>query len=708
MCKAVQASPILVLLLLTAVLGPAAADGEASKIPHGTVDLVSSLKSIKPDLAFQAGLLFRLELGWHVYWKNPGDSGLPPRLKWELPEGFAAGEIEWPTPKRLPIGQLLDYGYEGEVLLPLTVKASAAVPVNSKQELKANLRVLVCRETCIPGKAALALTLPVRRTAPEPVTEYSALFEQAKAAQPKPLPADWKVTASQTRRAIDISIGGVPDDTNLWFIPGAPNVIENAARQEIASGADGVRVKLKKAADSVGDLQALDGLLITEQAGKTAAYTLATPVTPAPRGTFKLAHDVSPPAQSLLTILALAFGGGLILNLMPCVFPVLSIKVLSLLDHSQGERKTVQLSAAIYTAGVLVSFWILVAVLLALRTAGRSLGWGFQLQAPGFVAFLICLLFVLGLSLIGAFEIGTSLMSTGSGLTQRGRYSSSFFTGVLATVVATPCTAPLMGAAVGFALGQSPAVSVLVFTVMAIGLASPFLLLSVFPGLTRYLPRPGAWMETLKQLMAFPVFATVIWLLWVLGQQVGVNQLAGLLLTLLVLAIAGWIAGRWPQSRTAKAVAIVLGLAVTIFSTASVAPLAAGARASSNQSGPRAANELRWEPFTAEKLAGYRAAGKPVLVDYTAAWCLTCQVNDRVVFHSPEVQRHLNNSNIALLRADWTSYDPAITASLAEFGRSGIPFYVVYGAKENATPVTLPDGLLTPTSFLENLRKADL
>ena len=405
-------------------------------------------------------------------------------------------------------------------------------------------------------------------------------------------------------------------------------------------------------------------------------------------------------SQSLVTILLLALGGGLILNLMPCVFPVLSIKVLGLLDSSGGERKTIQLSAALYTLGVLVSFWVLVGVLLALRAGGRSLGWGFQLQSPGFVAFLICLLFILGLSLIGAFEIGTSLMNTGSGLTRGGKYSNSFFTGVLATVVATPCTAPLMGVAVGFALSQSAFACVLVFTAMAIGLASPFLLLAFFPQLSRLLPRPGAWMETLKQAMAFLVFGSVVWLLWVLGQQVGMNQLAGMLFTLLILSVAAWVIGRWPQRKAIRVPAIVIGLAVAAYCCTFLKPAAAGTLAETASAG-----NLKWEPFTPDRLASYRSSGKPVLIDFTAAWCLTCQVNDRVVFHSREVEQRLNHSDIALLRADWTSYDPTITEWLAKFGRSGIPFYVIYGPQREAAPTTLPDGLISPSTLLRSLDK---
>ncbi len=677
---------------------------QPSKIPHGTVDLISATNSIQPGSSFQVGLLFRLEPGWHIYWKNPGDSGQRPRLKWDLPEGLAAGEIEWPTPKRLPVGPLLDYGYEGEVLLPMTLRSVPEIPTGKSESLKANLRVLVCRETCMPGKANLSLELPVRREGSRAIEANRKLFAEASNSKPNALPPGWKVSASESPSSITLTVAGGPRTENISFIPAHPNQIQNSAPQHVTLGPESVDMVLKRPADSPESVSSLDGLLLTEEAGKPVAYEIAAQVAAAP-SPVTTAGAASPPAQtqSLFVILVLAFGGGLILNLMPCVFPVLSIKLLSLLDNSRSERKTIQVSAAVYTLGVLFSFWTLVAILLSLRAGGRSLGWGFQLQAPGFVAFLICLLFVLGLSLIGTFEIGSSLMNTGSGLTQRGKYSSSFFTGVLATVVATPCTAPLMGVAVGFALSQSPTVCVAVFTSMAIGLASPFLLLSFFPQLSGLLPRPGAWMETLKQMMSFLVFGTVIWLLWVLGQQVGINQLAFLLFALLVLSIAGWIAGRWPHSRGLRVASVVLGIAVTVYCSTALTPLDNAAR----QNGSEALSKggLKWEAFSPGVLASYRSSGKPVLVDFTAAWCLTCQVNDRVVFHSPQVEQRLNRSDIALLRADWTSYDPVITEWLAKFGRSGIPFYIIYTPGQGSTPTTLPDGILTPSTFLKSLDK---
>ena len=413
-------------------LGLMSAGAAPSKVPHGDVELVPAVKSIESGAPVTVGLLFHLEEGWHIYWKNPGDSGQPPRLKWELPRGMTAGAIEWPTPKRLPVGPLLDYGYEKTVLLPIPIQTESGLA--GPQELKAGLRVLVCRETCMPGKADLSLTLPVAKRTPAANPQYSALFAQTLAEKPSAAPANWQVNAKQSGTQFLLSVKGAPKEASLSYIPAEANVIRNAAAQKNAAGPNGQTLRLERADGATGKVATLSGLLLVKQGGRSEAYEISSPVTGPAATVDRTAVESAPLTQgrSLFAILLLAFGGGLILNLMPCVFPVLSIKVLSLLEHYGGERKTVQVSGLLYTAGVLASFWALVGVLLSLRGAGRNLGWGFQLQSPGFVAFLICLLFGLGLSLAGVFEIGTSVMNTGSSLTQRGTYSSSFFTGVLA------------------------------------------------------------------------------------------------------------------------------------------------------------------------------------------------------------------------------------------------------------------------------------
>jgi thiol:disulfide interchange protein DsbD len=406
--------------------------------------------------------------------------------------------------------------------------------------------------------------------------------------------------------------------------------------------------------------------------------------------------DASKSSTGLLRAVGLALLGGIILNLMPCVFPVLFIKALSLVQSSQTERRHMRLHGLVYTLGILVSFWAVVAVLLILRAGGQRLGWGFQFQSPEFLAVMALLLFFLGLSLAGMFEIGLTLTSAGGSLAQKQGYSGSFFTGVLAMVVATPCTAPFMGVAIGYALAQPPWVSFLVFTALGVGLAVPYLVLAFQPAWTRILPRPGAWMEVLKQATTIPIFATVIWLVWLFTMSTNASALAGLLLAFLLLGIAGWVLGRWPAQR------LPLLAALLVMAVAVAAPIYAARRfaapvqaaesiaASTNASSPR-----NWQPFTPSIVASYQAQGRPVLVDFTAAWCLSCQVNEKVVLDRPDVEARLHASGIALVRADWTHHDDDIAQALAQLGRSGVPAYALYPANAGEPPVLLPEVLTT-------------
>jgi thiol:disulfide interchange protein DsbD len=493
-------------------------------------------------------------------------------------------------------------------------------------------------------------------------------------------------------KQIQVTLKTGTRETDAAFYPFDQEVIDNAAQQPVASEADGVKIWLKLASDATSRPKTLHGLV---ELSSTEAYDITVPVTPGtvpplPPTANKTPDTSNGPDLNVWSAIGLAFLGGLILNLMPCVFPVLFLKGLSLVHSSNEERGRQRAHGLVYTAGIVVSFWVIVAALLILRAGGRELGWGFQLQSPGFVAVLASLVFFLGLSLAGQFEIGLSLTSAGGELAQKPGLTGSFFTGVLATVVATPCMAPLMGAAVGFALAQPAWVTFLVFTALGLGLALPYLLLTMQPQWTSVLPKPGAWMEVLKQAVSIPLFGTAIWLVWVYGQLYspeGVDRTVWLLSGFLVLATAGWALGKWPAkwgSGIAAVVLIAVALALPLHKPT--------------------VDTLVWQPYTEANFAAARATGKPVFIDFTAAWCLSCQVNERAVLKSKDVEKALRKNQMQLLKADWTQYDPAITRELAAVGRSGVPTYVIYPPGTVSNPDVLPE-LLTKGAVLTAIEK---
>ena len=691
-------------VVLTALLGGSAAAqiaevGNGGPGPVKAEHLTAELTALSPQIAvggtLQVGLVLTIQEGWHVYWINAGDSGEPPVIHWTLPKGVTAGPMQFPPPSRLPLGPLMDFGYQDSVAFPVRLTASPTLHPG-KLHLDAHVSWLVCSSVCLPGKAHLGMDLEaVKGPLPKPA-EVGALGT-ALAELPSPLSDGMSATAVTDAKQILVTFKTGSRETSAQIYPYDSEVIENAAAQRVESLSDGAKVWLKRAQDSVSPPATLHALVEFPDIG---AFDFSVPVTPGVVPAPPLAAQAMPdnnPDQdqnqtqplTAFSAIGLAFLGGMLLNLMPCVFPVLFLKGLSLLNSAGEERARQRSHGWMYTAGIVVSFWAIVAGLLILRAGGRALGWGFQLQSPGFVAVLASLVFFLGLSLAGQFELGLSLTSAGGGLARKPGLVGSFFTGVLATVVATPCMAPLMGAAVGFALVQQAWLTFLVFTSLALGLAAPFLALTMQPRWTRALPPPGAWMETLKNLVSVPLFATAIWLTWVYGQLYspdGVNHMAWLLGCFLVLAVAGWALGRWPAKRGASLAAVAL------IAAALALPLHRPA-----------VDTLVWKPYTQANFAAARASGNPVFIDFTAAWCLSCQVNERAVLESGAVERALGKNHMQLLKADWTQYDPMITKQLSSLGRSGVPTYVIYPPGTISNPDVLPE-VLTEQVVLKAIR----
>jgi thiol:disulfide interchange protein DsbD len=740
---------VFALFILLAASLPTRAASSFFVADHLRVELVIPGDDLySSDELNDAGLYFKLEPGWHIYWKNPGDAGEPPRVQWKLPAGITAGPMQFPAPKRLPLGPLMDYGYEDEVLFPLKLHVANGVK-GGPVTLHAHVNWLVCRGSCIPGKAELE----VKRNVYDQLYEILTLKDITLSKRffngdnskslpeiPKPLPASTKAIFQPSFMGFRLIVETGQRELSAVFFPEDQDILDNPAPQKLTPTANGLILDLKKDASLTANPAQLRGVL--ELSGGRAYEIVALPPgVAAPSGAMdnlssgeaasgakapvdaakpmyglrpvpfnEAGHSSAGPGSAgfwtrLIRVTGLAFLGGLLLNLMPCVFPVLFLKALALVHSGHRELHKLRAHGLVYAAGILVSFWALVGALLGLRAAGATLGWGFQFQSPVFLALMAGLLFFLGLSLAGQFEIGLTLTSAGGSLAQKQGYTGSFFTGVLAVIVATPCTAPFMGAAIGYALAQSPAVTFAVFTALAVGLAAPYVALTLQPAWTRLLPKPGAWMEVLRQAVAVPIFATVIWLAWVLAAAYGAGVLAALLASFLLLAIAGWFLGRWPAKRWSAAVAgliLLFVIALAVFGQR----LVGDARASIGPTGKTGLDSVAagaWEPWSPQLLAAYQSQGRPVLVDFTAAWCLSCQVNERVALNQPEVKQAFLAANVALLRADWTRHDEAITHALTALGRSGVPAYALYAPGERS-PRLLPE-VLTPGIVMDAVGK---
>jgi thiol:disulfide interchange protein DsbD len=710
--RRVRSAPLTVLMLLLALL---AWQGEVrAAAPGGELvraDLLAEPATVTPGQMFWVGVRLRMQEHWHTYWRNPGDSGEATAITWQLPPGFTAGPIQWPAPHRIPVGPLANYGYDGETLLLTQITAPAQLASGAPLAIKADVTWLVCEKECIPGEARLSLTLPVAAAGgatPEINADTRVLFEAARAAIPQPSPWPARMEVGQETLTLHAEAKGLRPESirSALFFPFSETLIRHAEPQPLKITEAGLSLQLPRSALTTGT--PADGrgvLLIEEVIGATTA-----------RHAFELGQVAigGAPTASLGTILqaaALALLGGLILNLMPCVFPVLSIKVLSLINHAGQSPADVRRHGLVYTAGVLATFLLLAGALLAVRAGGAEVGWGFQLQSPITVAVLAYVLFAMGLSLSGVVHFGYALQGLGGGLARRsgqnaGQHADlagSFFTGALAVVVATPCTAPFMGTALGFALTQPAAVSLVVFLALGLGLALPFLLLTLAPKLVDWLPRPGAWMDILKQALAFPIYATVAWLMWVLGQQVGPSGLFAALIGLVLIGLAAWSFSVWQTAgqtggRWGRRVAAGVAIAAMMATAVTVAGLE-GDRIDPVAS-LQAASAAGIEPFSQKRLDQLRAENRPVFVNMTAAWCITCLVNERVVLSTDAVRAAFAAANIAQLKGDWTNRNPEITRILERHGRSGVPLYVFYAA--SGEPVVLPQ-ILTAGTVLQEI-----
>ncbi len=695
--------PALALLLAccAALAAPAAwADSTVVTTPQVRAELVAlAPQGVAPGQPVWVGLSITHKPEWHTYWKNPGDSGLPTELRWQLPAGVQAGEIAWPVPHKIPIGPLANYGYENTVLLPVPLTVGPDFQARSGQlQVKLSASWLVCRKECIPEEGEFTLDLPVQGA----TALHQAAFDAAAAAHPHALPAGSTVDIVDGK-TLAVSVRGLPpavQGKTLEFFPETAEVIQTAgAWTQAWDGAVWTaRVPLS---DQRSQSPAVLPVVLALDAdgrrqGWRAEAAVAGPwpqgaavatVSPALSAALEANAAAQPPVDAgrpigLAAALVGALLGGLILNFMPCVFPVLAIKMLGFARHA-GEQRALRLHGLAYSAGVVLSFVALAGLLLGLRAAGEQLGWGFQLQSPGVVAALAVLFTLFGLNLAGLFEFGHLLPSRVASAQARHPAADAFLSGVLAVAIASPCTAPFMGASMGVAVGLPTAQALAVFAVLGLGMALPFLLASLVPAVVRWLPRPGPWMDVFRRCMAFPMFATVAWLVWVLGQQTGIDGAAALLLLLVALAAVVWALGlagraRWVMGTLSLLLAVAM---LGLLGPAVLRPVEAAT--------PVAAAGERWQPWAPTQVQQALAQGRPVFVDFTAAWCVTCQYNKRTALADQSVLADLQAKNVQLLTADWTRRDPGITAALRELGRSGVPVYVLY--RQGRAPVVLSE-----------------
>ena len=667
-------------------------------------ELLSDTTAASQGKPFKVGLLLRMLPGWHTYWKFAGDAGLPTEVKWTLPAEWKVGEIQWPTPLKLEEpGDIHVYGYHDEVLLIQEITPPAVLP-DSSVKLRAEASWLVCEKICIPGSATLELDVPVGTAASPANEELFARFERS---LPQPWPDANVAAASWSRAGADLRLhvksAALASHPVIQFFPlPGENIIVGHPTAERAE--DGVLFRIPvEGADA--SLTSMPGVVAFGQEGEHAdrnAWQLTTAIASATAAAPKAAAAGS---QSVGMFLLFGFIGGFILNLMPCVLPVISLKIFGFIQHAGADRRRIFRSGLAFAAGIFVWFVALAVLLIILKSAGNEVGWAVQFTNPYFVLAMSVIVLVFALNLFGVFEIMLPQAANRGVLaaTSASGDLGSFLQGVFATILGTSCTAPVLGAAVGFALAQSSSMILLMFLCIAAGMSAPYLLLSAQPAWVKLLPKPGAWMDRLKQLMGFPMLATLVFLLYVLGEQRGLAAVVWTLCFLLAVSLACWLKGVFltpAASAGSRVFVLLLMLALVLgsgayfigdkFAQAKLAP----PNESSNVDG--------WIAFTPERLDAELAKGSAVFLDFTAAWCITCKFNERTVLESSAVREAFERRNIVKIKADWTNADPAITKLLQRFGRPGVPLYVLYPAGTSAEPIILPE-LLTKNIVLEKL-----
>lgn len=707
---------------------------KAVRDKHVEAELVPLGAAIQPSTPFYVALRLKHDKNWHTYWKS-SSTGYAPSLTWELPEGFTAGAIEWPAPRPYQMDFIVDFIFENEVFLPVKITPPADLKTGATITLTADAEWLMCEKVCIPGSATLSLQLPVSTTPPQPHPQWGAPLQKTLSNLPISRPeVKASATLSESTFTLTIDSPNRPLSSlgEVYFFSDN-GLIEPQPSQTAEQNPDGTfTLTFQRAIDGPSDATALTGILKAANGwradGSLPAIEIdasfASPTTEATASTATtIDTPATPPVRPFAIILLFAFIGGAILNLMPCVFPVLGIKVMSFVKQAGQDKRKIILHGLTFTAGVILSFWVLSAAFLIIKAAGNTAGWGFQLQHPEFVFIITIFILLFALNMSGLFEIGQSAVGIGSNLQSKSGYSGSFFSGILATIVATPCSAPFLGTALAAAVARPPIEMVLTFTFVGIGLSSPYLVFSIFPQLIQKLPRPGAWMETFKQSMAFLLYATVAYMVWTLAGQMsedfyGSHGLLMSLIALVIIALAAWIYGRYTafhlerstrlKGALAAAVILIFALVIGYPRIDQNAVDAALKRSQSTATGsvrPALSNGSdaiyweKWAPGLPEKLS---AEGHTVYVDFTARWCATCQTNKALVFSSQEVLRQFMEGNIIALKADWTSPNPLITAELKKYNRAAIPFNMIY--KPNApAPMLLPE-VLTPSLVLNALQ----